>query len=114
MGASLQPSTGDTMPDVKQDMSSKILVLGDVYGQLQSVFAKVSKLHVSNQFSLAVVAGNLFAEDDTAVGDLLEGRINIPLPTYFTICANLHYLGKRSTTKTSEGIKIVTLGGKLD
>jgi hypothetical protein len=26
----------------------------------------------------------------------------------------LHYLGKRSTTKTSEGIRIVTLGGQLD
>src|ERR1700753_1004424 len=30
------------------------------------------------------------------------------------ICPNLHFLGKRSTTKTSEGIKIVTLGGRLD
>tara|TARA_R110002060_G_scaffold26340_8_gene35849 strand:+ start:323 stop:661 length:339 start_codon:yes stop_codon:yes gene_type:complete len=67
------------------ELTPPSLVLGDVYGQLQSVFAKVSKLHVSNQFSLAVVAGNLFAEDDTAVGDLLEGRINIPLPTYFTV-----------------------------
>ncbi|PVH76588.1 hypothetical protein DL98DRAFT_517815 [Cadophora sp. DSE1049] len=121
------------MPDVNHNMSSKILVLGDIYGQLQSVFSKVSSLHAKNNFSLAIVAGNLFAEDDTAVDDLLEGRINIPLPTYFTvgttalpqriidkiekdeeICANLHYLGKRSTTKTSEGIKIVTLGGKLD
>ncbi|KAH6691233.1 hypothetical protein BKA61DRAFT_285117, partial [Leptodontidium sp. MPI-SDFR-AT-0119] len=114
-------------------MSSKILVLGDVYGQLQPAFTKISSLHVKNNFSLAIVAGNLFAEDDTAVDDLLGGRINIPLPTYFTvgttalpqriidkiekdeeICPNLHYLGKRSTTKTSEGIKIVTLGGKLD
>lgn len=32
----------------------------------------------------------------------------------FQICPNLHFLGKRSTTKTSEGIKIVTLGGQLD
>ncbi|KAL5320464.1 hypothetical protein ACEPPN_011269 [Leptodophora sp. 'Broadleaf-Isolate-01'] len=109
------------------------LVLGDVYGQLQPAFTKISSLHAKNNFSLAIVAGNLFAEDDTAVDDLLGGRINIPLPTYFTvgttalpqriidkiekdeeICPNLHYLGKRSTTKTSEGIKIVTLGGKLD
>lgn len=30
------------------------------------------------------------------------------------ICPNLYYLGKRSTTKTSEGIRIVTLGGALD
>ena len=30
------------------------------------------------------------------------------------ICPNLYFLGKRSTTKTSEGIRIVTLGGSLD
>lgn len=30
------------------------------------------------------------------------------------ICENLHFLGKRSTTKTSEGVRIVTLGGSLD
>ncbi|CZT02904.1 probable meiotically up-regulated gene 161 protein [Rhynchosporium graminicola] len=105
-------------------MSSKILVLGDIYGHLQSTFTKVSSLHAKNHFSLAIVAGNLFAEDETAVDELLGGKISIPLPTYFTvgttalpqriICENLHYLGKRSTTKTSEGIKIVTLGGKLD
>jgi hypothetical protein len=34
--------------------------------------------------------------------------------TLIKICHNLHYLGKRSTTKTSEGIRIVTLGGQLD
>lgn len=30
------------------------------------------------------------------------------------ICPNLHFLGIRSITKTSEGIRIVTLGGRLD
>jgi hypothetical protein len=30
------------------------------------------------------------------------------------LCPNLYFLGKRSTTKTSEGVKIVTLGGQLD
>lgn len=30
------------------------------------------------------------------------------------ICENLHFLGKRSITKTSEGLRIVTLGGNLD
>jgi hypothetical protein len=34
--------------------------------------------------------------------------------TFSQICPNLHFLGKRSTTKTSEGIRIVTLGGRLD
>ena len=30
------------------------------------------------------------------------------------ICPNLHYLGKRSITKTSDGVRIVALGGVLD
>lgn len=64
---------------------------------------------------------------------MLDGTLEVPLPTYFTvgtqalpppiaskikadedICPNLHYLGKRSITKTSEGIRIVTLGGQVD
>lgn len=36
------------------------------------------------------------------------------LLTNLQICSNLYFLGKRTTTKTSEGIKIVTLGGQLD
>ncbi|PQE29264.1 putative meiotically up-regulated protein [Rutstroemia sp. NJR-2017a BBW] len=114
-------------------MSSKIIVLGDINGQLQSAFVKLTSLHSKNNFSVAIVAGNLFDGDDDAVADLLAGRITVPLPTYFTvgtsplppriiekiekdeeICENLHYLSKRSTTKTSEGIKIVALGGQLD
>lgn len=81
------------------------------------------------------MTGNLFAEteDDDAVAALLNGRISVPCPTYFTvgthalpppviqkiesdeeIAPNLHYLGKRSVTKTSEGLRIVALGGMLD
>lgn len=64
----------------------------------------------------------------------MKGRITVPLPIYFTIgnhalpqqivekleksdgevCPNLYFLGKRSTTKTSEGLRIVALGGSLD
>ena len=82
-----------------------------------------------------MVTGNLFsdAQDDDQLALLLSGRIDIPCPTYFTvgttalparviekiekddeIAPNLHYLGKRSVTKTSEGVRIVTLGGVLD
>ena len=70
---------------------------------------------------------------EEAVISLLEGKINISFPTYFTIgrfpfpqkvqsklsendgelCSNLYYLGKRSITKISEGLRIVTLGGFL-
>jgi len=102
---------------------------------------KLSKLHAKNNFSFAIVAGDLFAdpsevsaEDEATMESLLKGKIAVPLPTYFTVgkhalpqkvvdrleegtgevCENLYFLGKRSTTKTSEGIRIVNLGGLLD
>ncbi len=72
-------------------------------------------------------------KDDETVTKLLNGGITIPVSTYFTvntkplperivakilndeeICENLHFLGKRSVTNTSEGIRIVTLAGALD
>ncbi len=60
-------------------------MLGDVNGQLQPVFKKISTLHEKNKFSLAIVAGNLFSEDNDSVSGLLAGNISIPLPTYFTV-----------------------------
>lgn len=110
-------------------------VFGSVNGQLRSAFSKLSTLHAKNVFSLAIVTGNLFgeAQDDEQLTDLLEGRIEVPCPTYFTvgtiplpprivekiekdeeIAHNLHYLSKRSVTKTAEGVRIVALGGVLD
>jgi hypothetical protein len=61
------------------------IVVGDVNGQLAPLFTKLSTLHRKNNFSFAVVAGDLFEEDDDAVADLLAEKISIPLPTYFTV-----------------------------
>lgn len=73
-------------------------MLGDVDGQFQPVFAKVAKLHAKNNFSLALVAGNLFpSQDDTAVSDLLSGNVTISLPTYFTV--GTHALPQRILEK---------------
>jgi hypothetical protein len=52
---------------------------------LQPVFTKLATLHAKNNFSLAIVAGNLFSEDNDTISDLLAERITIPLPTYFTV-----------------------------
>ena len=73
------------MPILGSKLTSPSIVLGDVNGQLKAVFKKISTLHEKNNFSLAIVAGNLFSEDDDPVFDLLAGNISIPLPTYFTV-----------------------------
>jgi len=113
-----------------------------VNGHFRAVIQKLNALHGKNAFAFALIAGNLFAdsesstaEDDQNVQDLLEGNITISLPIYFALgtqalpipivnklqasdsgelCPNLYYLGKRTTTKTSDGIRIVALGGSLD
>jgi hypothetical protein len=110
-------------------------VIANVNGQLERAFKQLATLHTKFSFSFAIAAGNLFSEDedDEALTALLEGRISVPVDTYFTvgtrplparvverilgdeeICENLHYLGKRSVTKTTDGLRIVTLGGLLD
>jgi hypothetical protein len=70
------------------ELTTYSIVLGDISGQLQQAFAKLTSLHTKNNFSLAIVTGNLFADDNDAVVDLLTGKITIPLPTYFTVATN--------------------------
>ncbi|KAI9376240.1 CwfJ C-terminus 2-domain-containing protein-like protein [Aspergillus egyptiacus] len=119
-------------------MASKIVVLGNVNCELQEVFTKLAKLHVKQNFSFAIIAGDLFGDCTSEhelqqMTALLQGNILVPLPTYFTlgsrplptrvieqleandeVCPNLYFLGKRGTLKTSEGIRIVSLGGNLE
>ncbi|KAL2827144.1 CwfJ C-terminus 2-domain-containing protein-like protein [Aspergillus cavernicola] len=119
-------------------MASKIVVIGNVNCELQDVFTKLAKLQVKQSFSFAIIAGDLFGNCSTEhelqqMTALLQGSIIVPLPTYFTlgskplptrvieqieandeVCPNLYFLGKRGTLKTSEGIRIVALGGSLE
>ncbi|KAL9101660.1 MAG: hypothetical protein Q9163_003099 [Psora crenata] len=121
-------------------MAPKIVVIGAIEGRFD-VFEKLSKLHAKNSFSLGLIVGDLFqgpgapsGEIEDALTSLLDGGINVPMPTYFTLgryplpekvqakledtdgelCSNLYFLGKRCMTKTSEGLRIVALGGALD
>ncbi|ORY60232.1 CwfJ C-terminus 2-domain-containing protein-like protein [Pseudomassariella vexata] len=118
-------------------MAAKVIVLGSVNGKLAPAFQKLGTLHSKNKFSFAIVTGDLFGndDDDESITQLLNGHIKVPLSTYFTVgtaplppriverletspdedlCENLHFLGKRSITTTSDGIRIVALGGNLD
>ncbi|KAF7136795.1 hypothetical protein CNMCM5793_006317 [Aspergillus hiratsukae] len=119
-------------------MASKIVVIGAVNCELREVFTKLAKLHVKQNFSLAIIVGDLFGDCSTEheldeITALLQGNINVPLPTYFglgsrplptriverieendEVCPNLYFLGKRGTLKTAEGIRLVALGGNLE
>ncbi|OAP55621.1 hypothetical protein AYL99_09773 [Fonsecaea erecta] len=113
----------------------KILAVGSIQGRLTAAFSKISKLHAKHNFTLAVVVGDLFGspDDETKSGELqalLNGQINVPLPTYFTVgdsafpeavktklgdgdlCANLYYLGRKGTMNTTDGVRIMYLGGR--
>ncbi|KKY27973.1 hypothetical protein UCRPC4_g00708 [Phaeomoniella chlamydospora] len=115
-------------------MASKVVVIGSVNGSFRDLFTKLSKVQTKNNFSLAIITGDLFgpaaSEDD--ISCLLQGSIPVPLPTYFTLgkhalppaviqrlesnedlCPNLFYLGRKGTYKTTEGIRIIYLGGSF-
>ncbi|KAJ6788021.1 hypothetical protein PWT90_01133 [Aphanocladium album] len=113
----------------------KIIVLGSLNGNLRPALTKLAVLHAKNAFALALLTGDVFLPDtpDDVLDALFDGTIAVPLPTYFTvgnhplperivakitadeeICPNLHFLGKRSVTKTSDGLRIASLGGVLD
>ena len=114
------------------------VVIGDVNGRLSDLFGKLSQLHSRQSFAFAIVAGNLFADSKTAseaqndeVSQLINGDIEVPLPTYFAlgthdlpsavieklesgdgeVCPNLSILGRKVSIKTSEGFRIVAVGG---
>ncbi|PHH88063.1 hypothetical protein CDD83_8048 [Cordyceps sp. RAO-2017] len=113
----------------------KILVFGSLNGQLQPALKKLADLHAKNDFSLAILVGDVLTPttDPQVIASLENGTLEVPLPTYFTvgthplpetiaakieadeeICPNLHFLGKRSVTKTSDGVRITVLGGLVD
>ena len=77
--------------------------------------------------------GNGSSEDESEqISALLNGSFVVPLPTYFSVgnhplpppivekleitdevCPNLIFLGRKGMMKTSEGIRIACLGGKM-
>ena len=112
-------------------------MVGPIEGNLRGAFAKIAKVQSKQNCSFAIVVGDLFGdgtgEDEAEQLDaLLDGSITVALPTYFSIgnralperaiqkldapnelCANLFFLGRKGSLKTSEGIRIACLGGNL-
>jgi Protein similar to CwfJ C-terminus 1/Protein similar to CwfJ C-terminus 2 len=104
---------------------------------LGAAFAKLAKAQAHSKCSFAIVVGDLFGdgsgEDESGqIKALLDGSLVVPLPTYFSVgnnplpqlvvekleiadevCPNLIFLGRKGMMKTSEGIRIACLGGKM-
>ncbi|KAK0905588.1 hypothetical protein LTR91_018128 [Friedmanniomyces endolithicus] len=119
-------------------MASKIVVIGAVKGKFSDMFAKLATLHAKQNFAFAIIAGDLCANADIAtdadreeLAKLLRGDITVPLSTYFALggqslpievggildknegelCPNLSVLERRASIKTSDGFRIVAIGG---
>ncbi|KAJ5202446.1 hypothetical protein N7449_004525 [Penicillium cf. viridicatum] len=110
-------------------MAPKCIVIGSLNGQIRPVFTKLAKLQPKQDFSFAIILGDLFGDGSTEdelqdITALVQGNITVACPTYFTlvvekieatdeVCPNLFFLGKRGTLKTTDGIRIVALGGTM-
>ncbi|CAI7638471.1 unnamed protein product [Penicillium bialowiezense] len=118
-------------------MAPKCIVAGALNGQLRPFFTKLGKLQPKQNFSFAMIVGDVFgdasSEEELAeISALIQGQIEVACPTYFSlgnrplpsqvikkieadeeVCPNLFFLGKRGTLKTTEGLRIATLGGTL-
>lgn len=108
---------------------------GAIQGQLKKAAGKLAKICGKQNIALVLLVGDVFGEGEAADAELsalLSGELNFPVPTYFSVgdhalpakvvehlettdelAPNLTYLGRRSTFTTSEGIRIVSLGGRL-
>ncbi|KEI41105.1 uncharacterized protein L969DRAFT_86349 [Mixia osmundae IAM 14324] len=101
----------------------KVLCMGSCKGRLADYFDKVRSLHAKHHFELLIISGDLFSPSDPLTEEpeqadglraLLDGEIDVPLSTYFSIgktplpasvqqrvdanqgevCPNLFYLGQ--------------------
>jgi hypothetical protein len=96
---------------------AKILVCGDVNGELDAVFSRVATLSAKSTFDLLLCVGNFFRDDGSSdVESYINGEKIAPIETYFIVgggklpkwwdtlgdrretggpvCAGIHFLGK--------------------
>ncbi|KAK4323675.1 hypothetical protein Pmani_005646 [Petrolisthes manimaculis] len=108
----------------------KILVCGDVRGNLNQLYKRVSSVNQkSGPFSMLLCVGDFFGEDNTQWLPYKRGDAKAPLPTYILgpshpdlapyypdlkgceLCENIIYLGPKGIYPCSSGLKIMYLSG---
>ncbi|KAG8041693.1 hypothetical protein G9C98_006988 [Cotesia typhae] len=108
----------------------KILVCGDVQGNLRLLFSKVEKIKKkSGPFDLLFCIGNFFGENNSQLEEYKSAKAKIPIKTFIIgpnrtsdlghylnlesseICPDLIYLGKRGLYITDSGLKVAYVSG---
>jgi len=111
-------------------MSIKILVSGDVEGNISALFKRVETVHKkAGPFEMLLCVGSFFGPGNLGWSDYKSGRCKVPIPTYILgptdpsqllsypdlggceLCENVIYFGKQGCFTTKEGLKIVYISG---
>jgi len=111
-------------------MSSKILVAGDVAGNMAALFKRVGAVNAkAGPFEMLLCVGSYFGPGNLGWSDYKSGRMKVPLPVYILgpnsedellpypdlagceITENVIYLGRQGCFTTKEGLKIAYLSG---
>ncbi|KAG0171603.1 hypothetical protein DFQ29_008756 [Apophysomyces sp. BC1021] len=125
------------MQVIAQELYLNRLVTGSVHGKFSEFFAKAQSIHEKHgPFDALLCTGDFFGKDssESEINDLVNGKIDVPLTTYFIIghnpipeaiqkhiestdgevCSNLYYLGKQGVLTTAQGLKIAFISGVYD
>ena len=111
-------------------MSIKVLVSGDVDGNISALFKRVETVNnKAGPFEMLLCVGSFFGPGNLGWSDYKTGRCKVPLPTYILgptdpgqlvcypdlagceLCENVIYLGKQGCFTTKEGLRIAYLSG---
>lgn len=111
-------------------MSMKILVAGDVAGNISVLFKRVEAVNTkAGPFDMLLCVGSFFGPGNLGWESYKSGRCKVPLPVYILgpndenellpypdlagceICENVIYLGKQGSFTTKEGLKIGYMSG---
>ncbi|XP_045618133.1 CWF19-like protein 1 [Procambarus clarkii] len=108
----------------------KILVCGDVVGNFNQLFKRVSNVNQKNgPFSMLLCVGDFFGPDNSQWIQYKNGDVKVPLPTYVLgpshlghhsnypdmkgceLCENVIYLGPSGIYPCTSGLRIMYLSG---
>ena len=111
-------------------MSLKILVSGDVEGNISALFKRVEAVNAkAGPFEMLLCVGSFFGPGNLGWSDYKSGRCKVPLPTYILgptaptqlssfpdlagceLAENLIYLGRQGCFTTKEGLRIAYISG---